>query len=207
MTELSLGFDIVIMALLVATIYYAIKLSRHLDSFRSNRSDMEQLIRELSKQITRAQEGITVLDDLASTKGDELRKYIARAQGLSDELQIITGSADALAERLEQLGTRNRSIVDTMERTAVDLVYPGGAKKSEIEPDINSNLKAVRPARYEDTLAKAEKKKEDNGGAFFSIRDADFDEDDADSMDSDDGLLSQAERDLADALKRRGQKT
>lgn len=206
MTELSLGFDIIVMALLAATIYYAIKLSRHLDSFRSNRSDMEQLIRELSKQITRAQEGITVLDDLASTKGDELRKYIARAQGLSDELQIITGSADALAERLEQLGTRNRSIVDTMERKAVDLVYPGVTQKIEPEPDTSTNLKAVRPARYEDTLAKAEKKKEDTSSTFFSIRDADF-EDNTDDMDSDDSLLSQAERDLADALKRRAQKT
>ena len=203
MAVISLGFDVIVMGLLATTIFYAVRLSRHLNSFRSNRADMEKLIRELSSQITRAQEGITVLDDLASTKGDELRKYISRAQALSDELQIITGSADSLAERLEHLATRNRAIVDDMEQTAVDLVYPGQTKTVSQTPE----LKATRPAaRYEDTLAKTEKPHE-AGAGLFSIRDPDFEEDGADDAHEKESFLSQAERDLADALRRRGQKS
>ena len=207
MTIVSLVFDIIVMGLLAATIFYAVRLSRHLDTFRSNRSSMEQLIRELSSQITRAQEGITVLDEIASTKGDELRKYISQAQGLSDELQIMIGSADSLATRLEGLATRNRAIVDDMEQTAVDLVYPGQSVSAP-----SAEMKAVRPAsRYEDTLAKAEKKQDKPSGPFFHIRDPDFEEDDEGLKDdiSDDGeeFMSQAERDLAEALKRRNRKS
>ena len=199
MTEISLGFDIIVILMLGATIFYAVRLSRHLDSFRSNRADMEQLIRELSTQIMRAQEGITVLDDLASTKGDQLRKYIDKAQGLSDELEIMIGSGNSLAERLENLASRNREIASAMEQTAVDLTYPGQAKAPE--------LKASRQARYEDTLSRTivpPVEAERPASPFFAIRDPDFDANNA--GDADDSLQSQAERDLADALKRRGKK-
>jgi biopolymer transport protein ExbB/TolQ len=83
-SQISIVFDIVITCLLATTIFFAIKLSRHLDSFRSNRASMKNLIRELSGQITRAQEGISVLDELSANRGDELRASISKASELSD---------------------------------------------------------------------------------------------------------------------------
>ena len=77
MSGLMLGFDLIIIAMLGATIFYAVRLSKHLSIFRSNRSEMERLIRELSMQITRAQEGISTLDEISSTTGDDLRKMVA----------------------------------------------------------------------------------------------------------------------------------
>lgn len=206
MTEISLVFDVVVMALLAVMIFYAVRLSRHLESFRANRADMEQLIRELSNQIIRAQEGITALDDLASDKGDELRKYIARAQELSDELQLMTGSADSLAGRLENLATRNRAIVDEMEHTAVDLVYPGGQKPAPKTTDLRAPASAVKSAKFEDTLPRKEKKQDDDAGGFFAIRDPDFETADDKDSGAGDEFMSQAERDLADALRRHAKK-
>lgn len=211
MTEISLAFDIIVTILLAVMIFYAIRLSRHLDGFRANRADMEQLIRELSNQIIRAQEGITALDDLASNKGDELRKYIGRAQELSDELQLITGSADSLAGRLETLATRNRAIVDEMEHTAVDLVYPGQQKMTpkaaELRASPSLSSPSAKAAKFEDTLPRKEKKSEPESGGFFSIRDPDFEADEEKGNDSDDEFMSQAERDLADALRRHAKKS
>lgn len=200
--QISFAFDILITCLLAATIYFAVKLSRHLDSFRSNRSNMESLIRELSGQITRAQEGISVLDELSSNRGDELRRSIAKAQGLSDELELMTQSGNSLAEKLETMAIRNRAIIDEMDDKALGLVYPG-SKPAQPAPV----LSAVKTPKYEETLTKA--KAEKVAEAFFAIRDPDFDAGDDDIQDDDfpsehsSGYASQAERDLAEALKRR----
>jgi hypothetical protein len=199
-SHISTIFDVVITCLLAATIFFAIKLSRHLDSFRSNRASMESLIRELSAQITRAQEGISVLDELSANRGDELRTTISKAQALSDELQLMTQSANSLAERLETMAVRNRTLIDEMDQKALGLVFPSGAatQSRPVPP-----LTAVKTPRYEETLAKANVKQKDESelDSFFSIRDPDFeDEDDG----GDDGhFASKAEKDLADALKRR----
>jgi signal transduction histidine kinase len=199
--QLSFAFDILITCLLAATIFFAVKLSRHLDSFRSNRSNMESLIRELSNQITRAQEGISVLDELSSNRGDELRRSITKAQGLSDELQLMTESANSLAERLENMAVRNRAIIDEMDDKALGLVYPA-AKQTNFSQPV-APLTAVKTPKYEETLTKA--KAEKVAEAFFAIRDPDFEaeEDETNNSASDDRFLSQAERDLAEALKRR----
>ena len=82
MPGLGLILDVVIVVLLGATIFYAIRLSRHLDSFRSNRTSMERLIRELSMQITRAQEGVTALDEASKDSGAELRDLIIKSREL-----------------------------------------------------------------------------------------------------------------------------
>lgn len=205
MAQVSFAFDILITVLLGATIYFAVKLSRHLDTFRSNRSDMETLIRELSSQITRAQEGISVLDELSTTRGDELRGLLGKAQGYIDELHVMTESGNSLAERLETMAVRNRELIEEMDEKALGLVYPG-TKTSSAAPV--PPLTATRPPKYEETLTRA---KAEKAGAepMFMIRDPDFDAEDAardeidDIDDRDDDFTSQAERDLAEALKRR----
>lgn len=196
-SHISTVFDVIITCLLATTIFFAIKLSRHLDSFRSNRASMESLIRELSSQITRAQEGISVLDELSANRGDELRASISKASDLSDELQLMTQSANSLAEKLETMAIRNKSLIDEMDEKALGLVFPSGSatQLKEVPP-----LIAVKPPRYEETLTKANIKSKDESDldSFFSIRDPDFGE-----QDDDDHFASKAEKDLADALKRR----
>ncbi|HOO52201.1 MAG TPA: DUF6468 domain-containing protein, partial [Alphaproteobacteria bacterium] len=147
MSGLMLGFDLIIIAMLGATIFYAVRLSKHLSIFRSNRSEMERLIRELSMQITRAQEGISTLDEISSTTGDDLRKMVAKAQGLCDELSLMTEAGDSLAERLEKLATKNREIADDIGQNVVGSVYPGQrssrlSSSSHVTPSSSSSSSA-----------------------------------------------------------------
>ncbi|HPQ50835.1 MAG: hypothetical protein H6864_01760 [Micavibrio sp.] len=198
MSGLMLGFDLIIIIMLAATIFFAVRLNRHLSIFRSNRSEMERLIRELSTQITRAQEGISVLDDMSNTKGDELRRMIAKAQTLSDELSLMTGAGDSLAARLEKLAVKNREIADDMGQNMVNTVYPGQKLSQQ----------ASSKSRYEETLPRGDKQKiiPSLETSPFSIRDPDYDEGatGVDDLDDADPFLSKAERDLASALKNRG---
>ncbi len=196
--QMSVVFDIVITCLLAATIFFAVKLSRHLDSFRSNRASMENLIRELSSQITRAQEGISVLDELSANRGDELRASISKAQALSDELELMTQSGNSLAERLEAMAIRNRALIDEMDEKALGLVFPSGAA-THLKPV--PPLTAVKTPRYEETLTRANAKiDEKSPDSIFTIRDPDYEDDEEND---EGGFSSQAEKDLAEALKRR----
>jgi len=197
MSGLMLGFDLVIIVMLGATIFYAVRLSKHLSIFRSNRSEMERLIRELSMQITRAQEGISTLDEISTTTGEDLRKMVAKAQGLCDELSLMTEAGDSLAERLEKLATKNREIADDIGQNVVSSVYPGQKASSS------------SASRYEETLPKADKQRiVPTLEPSFAIRDPDYDEGEGsfDDMDDSGSFLSKAEKDLAAALRGRGGK-
>ena len=175
----GLFLDIVIVILLGATIFYAMRLSKYLEQFRSNRSDMERLIRDLSMQITRAQEGITTLDALAKENSDELRGLLNKGRSLADEMQIITEAGDSLATRLEQLSLRARTGDAPQERVS-EPVFAAPPRK----PSPAKSSPAPLP----------------NSSALFSIRDPDFEDDDG----GDDGeLMSRAEKDLARALRKK----
>jgi hypothetical protein len=194
----GLILDIVIIVLLGATIFYAIRLSRYLESFRSNRAGMEHLIRELSMQITRAQEGVTSLEEASKESGTELRDLVIKSRELTEELALMNEAGNSLAERLEKLAVRNRTVVDELGSTAASLLYPGVKKTLPPKPS------PMQPPQ--DLEVKS---------GLFSIRDPDFAPDLAPDFDHDEdisiapsaadtsGLESQAERDLASALRRR----
>jgi hypothetical protein len=168
----GLLLDILIIILLGATIFYAMRLSKYLEQFRSNRSDMERLIRDLSMQITRAQEGISTLDQLTKDNSDELRSLLIKGRGLADELQIMNEVGDNLASRLEMLSSSARM----------------GAQEQSRETG--------KPVFAAPTRQKAEPA-QTGASALFSIRDPDYDDDDDTKA-----LSSKAEKELARALKK-----
>lgn len=187
----ALIIDITMLCLLAVTIFYAVRLSQGLDVFRRGKADMERLLRDLNIQTLRAQEAITTLEKAAGDAGDDLRQTVAKARGLSDELQLMSEAGNSLAERLESIATRNRTIAEGLERAALGSVNPG------------TSLAAT--PRAPQGLAPA------STGPGFAIRDPDYDIDDDTAAnneplwadDDDDGLQSRAEKDLADALRRR----
>lgn len=212
MSGITLGLDIVIIVMLGATIFYAVRLSKHLSVFRSNCGEMERLIRELSTQITRAQEGITVLDEMSSTQGENLRKLIAKAQGLCDELEIMTEAGDFMAGRLETLAERNREIAENMGQNALNAVYP--SQREMAKPKKPEPKKPEKITSFEDALPRASRERVipsmnsgDSGmdaGADtpFTIRDPDYEtEGDSSTGEGDDAYLSKAERELMAALR------
>lgn len=203
----GLVLDIVVIAMLGVTIFYALRLSRHLETFRSNRADMQTLIRELGSQITKAQEGIGALDDMSRERGDELRRLVAKAQGLLDELHLMTESGDSLATRLEGLATKNRAMIDKLGQATTGAVYPGG------KPDSFPPEPLAAPSKREERTPPRTSPRTPLGSSPFTIRDPDFTEGDADGNEArasradipsrrGEDFSSEAERDLADALRR-----
>ncbi len=174
----GLLLDILIIILLGSTIFYAVRLNTYLQQFRSNRSDMERLIRDLSIQITRAQEGISTLDQMTKENADELRSLLMKGRGLADELQIMNEVGDSLASRLEILSSSARGRTSDHQTASPVFAAP---KKSKI--DTQPVAQPTAPV-----------------SALFSIRDPDYDLDDDDETKA---LTSKAEKELARALKKK----
>lgn len=105
---LGLILDVMVLVFLSVTIYYAMKLSRSLNSFRSHRQEFEKLLDELTRNIGEAQRAIHNLKIASGDAGKNLEKTIKESRLLVDELQIMNESGHSLAGRLEGLVDKNR---------------------------------------------------------------------------------------------------
>lgn len=97
----SVLLDLVMVFLLAGTIFYAWRLSEQISRFRNSRAEMDRLVRELNMAVDRAGGAVLALREAAQTSGDDLQKIMRQATELSDELQLMTESANSLAGRLE----------------------------------------------------------------------------------------------------------
>lgn len=101
---LTLVLDLVMVGLLAATIAYAIILNRQIIKLRESRGEMAELVRGLNEAMARAETGVRGLKKTAHETGDDLQRTVAKAQTLRDELEFMIEAADAMANRLGNVG-------------------------------------------------------------------------------------------------------
>jgi hypothetical protein len=130
--DFSTTLDLIISALLIGTIGYAFALNRTLLRVREGREGMEQLIRDLSTAVARAESAIGGLKDAASKADNELNARIRTARDLVNDLEIINESGNGLAVRLEGAVKIARAMQ----------AAPGGR-----EPETREPARAAQPVR------------------------------------------------------------
>jgi len=204
MEYLSLGLvlDCLIVILLIATITYSARLAIYLKRFKNNRDELQGIITELSQHIDKANQAVESLHEAADEAGHDLQARINKASQMGDELNMMVQSGDVLANRLEDLAIKNRKIIDGGEGDLDDL---RNATKSSARDDENEY-----EARVQNLINDVS---EDDQGASkkspFMIRDPELERGDKGdqsnggfTLDNDD-VLSDAERDLYDALQKK----
>ena len=97
----ALILDGLVAALLLATVIYCFILNRRLSVMRDAQSEMRNLISEFNRAIEQARSGVETLKETAADAGDQLGREIDKARAMADELLVMTGSGERLAERLE----------------------------------------------------------------------------------------------------------
>jgi uncharacterized protein YoxC len=185
MTIVSLVLNVVIMALLGAMIYHSSRLSKSIDVFRKSRQEMEALIKRLSDQIDQANTAVRKLRRDSADSADDLTEVVAKSRVLSDELQYIYETGDRLASRLEAL----------VEQSS------GEIKKAHKKQGLSDEIEHVH---------KRDEKKAPVSP--FNIVDREFEDDGTEAdddfpsflRDDEDDSMSQAERELAEALQKKG---
>lgn len=193
---LSLILDVVILVLLGLTIVYAARLSLQLRRLRDSKSDLDRVVKDLIRNLDRADRAVAGLREAAKESGRDLQDAIDKAQNITDELELMTDSGDRLAARLEQLVDGAKPILNA---GASKPVNPAPAAAPAAKP-------AEQQASYAQHLRKldAAEEKAVARPMSFNIRDPEV-ERGIDPLDSkaleDEGLYSEAERDLYRAVK------
>lgn len=204
----SIIIDVVMVGLLAATIAYAIILNRQIIALRESRGEMAELIQGLNDAMARAETGVRTLKKAAGDTGEELQRTVNKAQTLRDELEFMIEAADALANRLgnvgERDGGRDGGRRDGGRSTAVapalaarspakaPLVAPRPALRSlPVEDDHDHDDHAPPPARLDAPPRRAAARAEPPAEA-------------RDPITRDGESLSRAERELLQAIENAG---
>jgi len=98
----SLLLDVIMIAMMAATMVYAFVLNRNLERLRTTKAEFETVVQKLVTSVGGAEKGLRDLKLAAQEVGSELEGHIASARGLSHELQFMIESADSLANRLSR---------------------------------------------------------------------------------------------------------
>jgi len=97
----SLLIDVTVIALLGATIYFAFRLDRRLQSVRNVQNELAGVIRELNSAAARAEAGIQGLKMAAQSSGQQLEQQIHSARVVGDELAILLKSSERVGRVAE----------------------------------------------------------------------------------------------------------
>jgi seryl-tRNA synthetase len=105
---LNVVMDFVVLAALAGTIFYAMRLTRSLENFKSSRNELKDLILQLSQNIDKAQDSIAALKKASNAGADDLENVLHDSRKMADELKMINEASNAMAGRLERLASDNR---------------------------------------------------------------------------------------------------
>lgn len=100
--DARLLLDLLLSALLVATMVYAWMLNRRLDQLRGDRDDMAKVITAFNDATQRAEASVPRLKRAAEEAGQQVQERVEKAQLLRDDLAFMIERGDALANRLEE---------------------------------------------------------------------------------------------------------
>lgn len=100
---LGLIVEIMVAILLVITIGYCLVVNRKLENLRSDKSELKEIILNLHRATTQAEQAIGALKQTAGAVEGNLMEHISHAQTLEAKLAAGMGKGDALLSKLAVL--------------------------------------------------------------------------------------------------------
>jgi Domain of unknown function (DUF6468) len=97
---ISLIVEIILSALLLATVVYCALLERKLSALRKGQDGLKETIGELNRAIISASVSMRTLRATADDAGKNLQEQIAKARAMTDELALLNVSGDRIAQRI-----------------------------------------------------------------------------------------------------------
>jgi hypothetical protein len=138
MTDMEWTLEIVLVVLLGATLFQAIRLERALGVLKRDRASLESLVVGFNTSTHQAENGIQRLRAAADGAGRQIESQLAKSVSLKDDLAFLTERGDRLADRLDTLVRSARPLA----RDHPETDPPKGASEAE-----KNLLQALRLAR------------------------------------------------------------
>jgi hypothetical protein len=95
--------EILLVVLLGATLFQAIRLERALGVLKRDRSSLEALVVGFNASTNQAENGIQRLRAAADGAGRQIDSQLTKSVALKDDLSFLTERGDRLADRLDTL--------------------------------------------------------------------------------------------------------
>jgi hypothetical protein len=187
--------EVILLLLLSATLFYALRLERALGVLKRDRTTLEELVAGFNGATHQAQQGVDRLQEAADGAGKQMARQIETVTALKEDLLFLTERGERLADRLDQLVRQGRATAEPLGGGERRPMVPEAAtdrKRSPVtaEPARTSAMNADLPRQMPE-LARALSLDEPRGAT-------------ADSPETEDAsprVRSQAERDLLRALR------
>ncbi len=137
--------ELVLVTLLAATLFHAVRLERALGVLKRDRVQLQELIEGFNASTQQAQNGIERLRAAADGAGRQIAGQVDSGVALKDDLLLLIDRGDKVADRLEALIRAGRPLASAPPRLTV-------VADSATEPRVRSQaerdlLKALRKAQ------------------------------------------------------------
>lgn len=140
--------EIVLIALLAATLFHALRLERALGVLKRDRAALEELVAGFNGATRQAESGIERLRGAADGAGRQIARQIDAAGGLKNDLLFLIERGEKLADRMDGLVRQARVSDDAASRgprlAASNEAAPEPRVRSQAERDL---MRALRMAR------------------------------------------------------------
>jgi hypothetical protein len=143
MVTMEWTLELILVVLLGATLFQAIRLERALGVLKRDRASLESLVVGFNASTHQAENGIQRLRSAADGAGRDIEAQLTKSVSLKDDLVFLTERGDRLADRLDTLVRAARPL---MQERAEDKPArgTGAAASSQVEREL---LAALRMAR------------------------------------------------------------
>lgn len=141
--------EIVLVMLLGATLFQAVRLERALGVMKRDKASFELLVAGFNTSTYQAESGIQQLRAAADGAGRNIESQLSKSTSLKDDLAFLTERGDRLADRLELLVRSAKSM--TQERAPEPAPQKAGYLKQGTQKNTGQDerdvLNALRMAR------------------------------------------------------------
>ncbi|HSU07156.1 MAG TPA: DUF6468 domain-containing protein [Acetobacteraceae bacterium] len=134
--------EIVLVGLLAATLFHAVRLERALGVLKRDRAALEALVAGFNASTRQAESGIERLRSAADGAGQQVARQIEAARAVQGDLAYLNERGERLADRLDGLVRTARPLAAEQAREVEPSETP--RLRSQAERDL---LKALRLAK------------------------------------------------------------
>jgi hypothetical protein len=136
---LTLVVELILTALLAATLFYCIVLERKLAALRSGQDGLKKTLAALNSAVAAAATSMVTLKTTASDITRTLDERLGNARGLADELGVLCGSGERIVQRFDrELDNRANAKAD------MKAELPSAAVMGRLDAGRFAHLGAVR---------------------------------------------------------------
>src|SRR5512146_993285 len=103
MPPMQWALELVLVVLLAATLFQAVRLERALGVLKRDRATLEELVAAFNASTRQAESGVERLRAAADGAGRQVARQVDAAKALKDDLSFLSERGERLADRLDTL--------------------------------------------------------------------------------------------------------